>query len=158
MCLNSAVAEKTLCYAGLDLSHTTVAILCREYKAQCGYGAYVRLMTQYPRVTDVFLRLGQKQQQVRGQPMLLHLHASKRQAVYSLSRLHTCAPVHTCLAVATISEQIHALSQLCAHLSDFQAFEHSLLPVLAYTAPQQPQMCRLLQTSPSGWGQEWPST
>lgn len=36
----------------------------REYKAQCGYGAYVRLMTQYPRVTDVFLRLGQKQQQV----------------------------------------------------------------------------------------------
>ncbi|KAL3150785.1 hypothetical protein ABBQ32_000552 [Trebouxia sp. C0010 RCD-2024] len=36
----------------------------RQFKYQCGYGAYIRLMNQYPRVTDVFLRLNPKYQQV----------------------------------------------------------------------------------------------
>ena len=38
--------------------------VCRQFKFQCGYGAYVRLMNQYPRVTDVFLSLDEKYQQV----------------------------------------------------------------------------------------------
>ncbi|KAL0033731.1 hypothetical protein WJX77_002894 [Trebouxia sp. C0004] len=36
----------------------------RQFKSQCGYGAYVRLMNQYPRVTDVYLRLDPKYQKV----------------------------------------------------------------------------------------------